>query len=110
MNHLKSCVCALGALVIFLPVIRSADMGGVSIHGSLSATAAESDQYNFYGNTAHKFDVIQKEMTLNGAYRFENGLRASAQVYASEMAGYNSISLDFASLDYAFTSTLQVTA
>jgi hypothetical protein len=85
-------------------------MGGIAIHGSLSVTAAESNKYNYYGNTDDKLDIIQREVTLNGAYRFENGLRASAQVYAYDLAGYSAITVDFANLDYSINSNLGIRA
>ena len=91
--------CLLAAPVAKLAAV---DMGGVAIHGSLSGTAAYSDQYNYYGSTDNKVDVIQKELTVNGAYRFEDGLRVSAQIYAYELDNYQALGLDFANLDYSF--------
>jgi len=98
------------ACLLVTPVARLAavDMGGVAIHGSLSGTAAYSDKYNYYGSTDNKVDVIQKELTVNGSYRFENGLRTSAQIYAYELDGYQAFSLDFANLDYSFRQELGV--
>ena len=55
----------LAALLVFYQAAKAFDMGGLAIHGSVSGTAAESNKYNFYGNTDGKFDVIQKEITLN---------------------------------------------
>jgi hypothetical protein len=100
------------ACLLATPVARLAavDMGGVAIHGSLSGTAAYSDQYNYYGSTDNKVDVIQKELTVNGAYRFENGLRTSAQIYAYELDGYQALTLDFANLDYSFRQEFGVRA
>ena len=68
------------------------DAGGIAIHGSLSATGAYAD-YDYYGETADHFDLIARELTLNGAYRFENGLRAAAQIYAYDLAGYSDLTL-----------------
>ena len=86
------------------------DASGIAIHGSLSATGAYSDQYHYYGETADHFDIVAQELTLNGTYRFENGLRAAAQVYAYEVAGYNDLTLDFATLDYSFNGYIGVRA
>lgn len=86
------------------------DAGGIAIHGSLSATGAYSDKYDYYGDTAESFDVIAQELTLNGTYRFENGLRAAAQIYAYDLAGYGDLTLDFATLDYSFNEYVGVRA
>ena len=84
------------------------DAGGIAIHGSLSATGAYSDEYDYYGDTGGSFDFNVKEITLNGAYRFENGIRVAAQVYAYDLAGYKDLTLDFATLDYAFGEKMGV--
>ena len=97
--------CLLAAPVAKLSAV---DMGGVAIHGSLSETAAYSDQYNYYGSTDKKLNIIQEEVTLNGSYRFGNGLRASAQVYAYKLDGYEALDLDFANLDYSFCQAFGV--
>lgn len=90
--------------------VSAIDAGGIAIHGSLSATGAYSDKYDYYGETADHFDVIAQELTLNGTYRFENGLRAAAQVYAYDLAGYSDLTLDFATLDYALNEKFGVRA
>jgi len=90
--------------------LSAVDMGGVAIHGSLSSTAAYSDKYNYYGSTDSQVDAIQKELIVNGSYRFENGLRASAQLYAYELDGYQALTLDFANLDYSFCQEFGVRA
>src|SRR4051812_40944746 len=74
-------LCATSSLVAFalwpVPTAAAFDLDGVAIHGSISGTGAYSDRYNYYGDTDGKFDLIQKEITLNGGYRFDNGLRLS---------------------------------
>ncbi len=103
-KHTLSLRPLLIACLLAAPAAKLAavDMGGVAIHGSLSGTAAYSDKYNYYGSTDKKVDVIQKELIVNGTYRFENGLRTSAQLYAYELDGYQALILDFANLDYSF--------
>lgn len=76
------------------------DADGIAIHGSVSMTESSSDTYNFYGDTDGKFDNNVRELTVNGAYRWASGLKASAQIYASDVDGLRSLDLDFASLDY----------
>lgn len=95
--------CSLVAVSAF-----GVETGALSIHGSASATAAYSGKYNYYGDTAGSLDLIQSEVTLNGAHVFDSGLRASAQLYAYELAGYTDLVLDFATLDYAFRPELAV--
>jgi predicted porin len=90
------------AVVASTSTALAIDAGGIAIHGSVSLTGAYSDKYNYYGDTAENFDLNVKELTLNGTYRFENGLRAAAQVYAYDLAGYSDLTLDFATLDYSF--------
>ncbi len=84
------------------------DAGGIAIHGSLSATGAYSGDYDYNGETADGFDFNVKEITLNGAYRFENGIRIATQLYAYDLAGYKDIALDFATLDYSFNEQVGV--
>lgn len=72
----------------------------LAFHGSVSVTAAISDKYNFLGDTNDSLDLNIAELTLNSSYRFPNGLRAMAQVYAYELAGYNDLMIDFANLDW----------
>jgi hypothetical protein len=90
--------------------VSAIDAGGIAIHGSISATGAYSGDYDYYGDTADHFDVIAQELTLNGSYRFDNGLRAAAQIYSYELAGYDELTLDFASLDYSFNDYIGVRA
>ena len=78
------------------------DAGPVAIHGSISATAAVSDRYNYLGDTKDSPSINSIEAVINGSHRFENGLAASAQLYAYEVDNYSDVSLDFATLDYAF--------
>ncbi len=87
---------------------RAVDVGELAIHGSLSLSESESNAYNFYGNTADRFDFNQKELTLNGGHQFANGLRASAQLYAYNLDGFTQLTLDFASLDYSFAPWLGI--
>lgn len=92
----------LVALCALPSATHAADMGGVAIHGSLSATAAYSPEYNYLGDTDGSADLNQVELILNGTKRFENGLKLAAQIYAYELAGYEDMTVDFANLDYSF--------
>ena len=79
------------------------DVDGIAIHGSFSTSESSSDTYNFYGDTANgQFDNNVRELTVNGAYRWADGLKFSAQIYASDVDGLSTMELDFASLDYQF--------
>jgi hypothetical protein len=95
------------AIAASLPV-RAVDDGGISIHGSVSMTESWSNTYNFYGDTADEFDNNVRELTLNGGYRWADGLRFSVQGYASTVDGLSSLDLDFASLDYSFNQEFGV--
>jgi predicted porin len=86
----------------------AADVGGIAIHGSLSATASYSDQYNYLGDTRDSLDLNQTELILNGTKQFDNGLKAAAQIYAYELAGYEDLTIDFANLDYSFRQEIGV--
>ncbi len=86
------------------------DAGPVAIHGAVSATSAYSNRYNYLGDTRDSVDLNIVELTLNGAHRFENGVRLGAQLYAYEIAGYNDLALDFATLDYSFKEWLGIRA
>lgn len=87
---------------------QAADMGGVAIHGSVSATASYSPDYNYLGDTKDSLDLNQTELILNGTKRFDNGIKIAAQIYAYELAGYDDIAVDFANLDYSFRQELGV--
>ena len=87
---------------------HAADMGGVAIHGSVSATASYSPDYNYLGDTKDSLDLNQTELILNGTKRFDNGIKAAAQIYAYELAGYDDFSIDFANLDYSFRQELGI--
>ncbi|HEY9247791.1 MAG TPA: hypothetical protein VIO38_01605 [Rariglobus sp.] len=87
---------------------RAVDMGGVAIHGSVSATAAYSPDYNYLGDTHNRLDLNQTELTVNGTKRFDNGLKAAAQLYAYEFDGFNDLTVDFANLDYSFRQEIGV--
>jgi hypothetical protein len=52
---------------------HASDMGGVAIHGSVSATASYSPDYNYLGDTKDSLDLNQTELILNGTKRFDNG-------------------------------------
>lgn len=93
-------------LTLALASADAVEMGPAQIHGSLSGSAAYSDKYNFYGETADAVDYNATELTLNATYRWENGLRAGAQIYAYDIAGYSEILLDWANLDYALYPSL----
>lgn len=95
-------------VVACAPSLFAADLGGVAIHGAVSATAAYSNEYDYYGDTKDHLDLIQTEITLNAGYRFENGLRVGAQIYAYELAGFTRLTIDFAGLDYSFRPEIGV--
>ena len=88
LTHLpaRSLTAGLVGLCASLP-LHSADMGGVAIHGSLSATGAYSPEYNYLGDTEDSLDLNQVELILNGTKRFDNGIKLAAQIYAYELAG-----------------------
>lgn len=99
-------LAAASVLVSFgaLPTHASA----LAVHGSVSATASYSDTYNYLGETREKLSLNLVDAVLNGAHRFDSGLRAGAQLYAYKIGDFNDITLDWASLDYAFSNTLGV--
>jgi hypothetical protein len=99
---------ALAALWLFLPRIAAADVGPLQVHGAVSVTAGYSDKYNYLGETADHLDVFDDELTLNATHRFNNGVRFGVQTYAYKLNGYSDLTLDFASLDYAFNEQLGV--
>jgi len=92
---------ALGSSAILLPAVAMA-ASPVAVHGSVSATAAISDNYNFLGDTKDSLDLNIVEVTLNSSYRFPNGLRAMAQVYGYKLEGYEKLMIDFANLDWQY--------
>lgn len=100
-------VAALAAAFATLGA-HAADMGGIAIHGSASATASYSDEYNYLGDTADSLDLNQTELILNGTKRFDNGIKAAVQLYAYELAGYEDLTVDFANLDYSFRQEIGV--
>lgn len=101
-------VLAAGLALASALSVGAADMGGVAIHGSLSATAAYSPDYNYLGDTKESLDLNQTELILNGTKRFDNGIKAAAQLYAYELAGYEDLTLDFANVDYSFRQEVGV--
>lgn len=84
------------------------DLAGVSIHGSASTTASYSPEYNYLGKTRDRLDLNQTELILNGAYRWDCGLKVAAQIYAYRLDGYDDITLDFANVDYSFCEAFGV--
>lgn len=97
------------ALLALAPLAATA-ADGLVVHGSVSATAATSDRYNFLGQTDGKLDLGIVEVVLNGSHRFESGLRFSAQLYGYKIDDYNDLALDFAVLDYSFNERFGVRA
>ena len=91
-----------GSAALLACSAHAADMGGVAVHGSLSLTSSYSPDYNYLGDTKDQLDLNQTELILNGTKRFDNGIKAAAQIYAYELAGYEDLSLGFANLDYSF--------
>lgn len=91
-----------GFAALGLHEARALDVAGLSIHGTVSDTESWSDKYNFYGDTADQFDNNVRELTLNAGYRWDSGLRFSAQLYAADVDHLSTLALDFATLDYSF--------
>lgn len=92
---------AIAAATTILPRAAAIDAGPVAVHGSISVTASYSDTYNYLGDTRDRLDLNLVDIVLNGTHRFDNGLRVGAQVYAFTIGDYNSITLDWACLDYS---------
>ena len=95
------------ALLALMPALSSVELhainaGGIDIHGSVSVTASYSDTYNYLGDTRDAVDLNLVDVVLNGSHRFENGLRAGAQLYGYTIGDYSDITLDWANLDYSF--------
>lgn len=82
--------------------LSAVEINDINIHGSISAGAAYSNKYNFYGETADKVDLNNLEAIVNGTYQWNNGIRAGLQAYAYDIGGYSDILLDWANVDYAF--------
>ncbi len=95
-------------LLASVAALPAAQLGDVDIHGSVSLTGAYSPAYNYLGDTKESLDHNQTEIILNGTKRFDNGLKLAAQIYAYELAGYEDLTLDFASLDYSFRREIGV--
>ena len=81
---------------------------GFAVHGSVSATASSSDEYNYLGNTKDTLDLNIVDVILNSTHRFDSGLRAAAQIYAYKLGDYKELTLDFANFDYAFNQTIGI--
>jgi hypothetical protein len=93
----------LGLAFVGTMPARALDLDGIAIHGSVSMSESSSNDYNFYGNTADwRFDNNVREITLNGAYRFADGISVNAQVYAYDLDNYSELTLDFANASYLF--------
>lgn len=90
--------------------LSAVEAGPIAIHGAVSVTAAVSDRYNYLGDTKDSPSLNEVEVTLNGSHRFSNGLSAAAQLYAYEIDNYSDLTLDFASLSYAFNERIGVRA
>jgi hypothetical protein len=88
--------------------LRAVTVESIDVHGAVSVTAAYSDKYNYLGNTRKDADFNLVESIVNGSHRFENGLRASAQLYAYKLGGFRDLALDFAHVDYSFNEHLGV--
>lgn len=75
----------------------------LNVHGSLSASASYSDTTPFLGDTRNQAKLNVVDLILNSSHRFDNGLRAGAQVYAFKLGSFHEVTLDFANADYAFS-------
>lgn len=99
------------ALAAFAATTAGAvELGGVSFHGSVSQTFSYSDEYNFYGDTAGEFSANITEVIVNGTYRWDNGIRAGAQVYGYKLGGFSDVVLDWANVSYQFRPWLGIRA
>lgn len=107
-----TCLFAAASLLAFLLpcTVRAVEAGPVVVHGSISATASYSDTYNYLGDTRERLDLNLVDIVLNGTHRFDNGLRAGAQLYAFKIGGYSDIQIDWASVDYSFNQAFGVRA
>jgi hypothetical protein len=104
-------LCGASSLIFLaIPRISASDSNRPAIHGAVSATAAYSDRYNYLGDTRKNADLNIVEAIVNGSYRFENGLRTSAQLYSYKLADYKDVVLDFANVDYSFNTLIGVRA
>lgn len=91
------------AVLLATPVLGFAASDKMpTIHGAVSVTGAYSDRYNFLGKTDGKADLNIVEGIVNASYRFENGIRTSAQLYSYKLDDYSDVALDFANVDYSF--------
>lgn len=102
-KSVKKYALGAGLALLCLGTARALDVSDLSIHGSLSTTESESDKYNFYGDTADSFDNNIREVTINGAYRWSDGIHAAAQFYGADVDGLSTLDLDFATVDYSFS-------
>lgn len=104
--------------LFLLPVIsllfawpgRAAEVGGVDVHGSVSLTGSYSDTYNYYGETNGQIDLNIAEVTVNGQYRWDSGLRLAAQVYGYQLDDFSEIVLDYGLLEYPVATWLGLRA
>lgn len=102
---------AAAAFVLATPLLGLAASDKLpAIHGAVSVTGAYSDRYNFLGNTNGNADINIVEGIVNGSYRFENGIRTSAQLYSYKLDDYSDVALDFANIDYSFAPQFGVRA
>jgi hypothetical protein len=103
-SHLKTLIVVACLAPVFTgPAGHAANVGGIAIHGSLSATASESSVLNALGDTKDKLNLNLIDIILNSTHRFDNGLRIGGQVFAYKLGGYKDLTLDFASADYSFS-------
>jgi hypothetical protein len=98
----------LVAAALLAPTVSAFDAGPVVVHGSISLTSSYSDTYNFLGNTHNNASLNLVDVVVNGAHRFENGLRVGAQLYAYKVGDTSDITLDWANADYSFTQYLGI--
>lgn len=108
----KSRILGAPLVAAILACAGSASFGAdaLTVHGAVSATAATSDRYNYLGNTDGSLDLNVVEVVLNGAHRFDNGVRLSAQLYGYKLNDFTDLALDFAVLDYSFNEKFGVRA
>lgn len=95
-------------LAMAISSVCLADGNAVKIHGTVSVTGSYCDSYDYLGETRDQAKLNVVDAVLNGTYRFENGVRAGAQLYAYKIGGYQDLTLDWANVDYSFNETFGV--
>ena len=78
------------------------ELDDIMFSGELSLTAAYSTGFIFYTKETDELELNRIELTYNGIYQFDNGVRVGAQVYAYDHDGISDVQLDWANITYQF--------